>query len=57
LQSLPFTVANVERSLSRCQLIVAFLFAVAVVGINHYAVLMLKLPLLQFNNSVALAAG
>jgi len=44
-------------SLCRCRLIVSFLFAVTVMGIGHYAVLMLKLPLLWLVDNVALAAG
>jgi len=38
-------------------LIVSFLFAVTVMGIGHYAVLMLKLPLLWLVDNVAVAAG
>jgi len=38
-------------------LIAAFIFAVAVVGISHYAVLMLKLPLLWLFYKIAVAAG
>jgi len=38
-------------------LIAIFLFAVMVMGIGHYGVLMLKLPLLQLVDNVAVAAG